>query len=164
MYFSSVAESLAASKNPLYLLRDELSHDGSTVIDLVRGNVNEHGIVFPPDVLNTILHDAADAARIYRPDSFGQTPAREAVSRYYSGRIPSNQIVMTPGTSVSSGMLQASEPGDEILTPQPSYPLRLHREVVWRPAETLSTAGGSRLSHRSESSGGQITTKLAPLF
>ena len=125
MHFSSVAESLAASKNPLYLLRDELSHDGSTVIDLVRGNVNEHGIVFPPDVLDTILHDAAESARVYRPDSFGQTPAREAVGRYYKGHIPASQIVMTPGTSVSYWYCfkLLAEPGDEVLTPQPSYPL-----------------------------------------
>jgi aspartate/methionine/tyrosine aminotransferase len=125
MYFSLVAESLAASKNPLYLLRDELSHDGSTVIDLVRGNVNEHGIVFPPDLLNAILRDAAESARVYRPDSFGQTPARDAVSRYYNGHIPSNHIVITPGTSVSYWYCfkLLAEAGDEILTPQPSYPL-----------------------------------------
>jgi alanine-synthesizing transaminase len=125
MHFSSVAESLAASKNPLYQLRDELSHDGSTVIDLVRGNVNEHGIVFPPDLLNAILHDAAEAARVYRPDSFGQIPARDAVARYYNRHIPSNQIVITPGTSVSYWYCfkLLAEAGDEILTPQPSYPL-----------------------------------------
>jgi len=125
MHFSLVAESLAASKNPLYVLRDELNHDGRTVIDLVRGNVNEHGIVFPPDVLNAILHDAAESSRIYRPDSFGQTPAREAVSAYYSGLIPANQIVITPGTSVSYWYCfkLLAESGDEILTPQPSYPL-----------------------------------------
>ena len=125
MHFSSVAESLAASKNPLYQLRDELSHDGSRVIDLVRGNVNEHGIVFPPELLNSILRDAAESARIYRPDSFGQMPARDAIARYYSGNIPSNQIVMTPGTSVSYWYCfkLLAEAGDEILTPQPSYPL-----------------------------------------
>jgi len=125
MHFSLVAESLAASKNLLYLLRDELSHDGSTVIDLVRGNVNEHGIVFPPELLNSILRDAAESARVYRPDSFGQTPAREAVARYYNGHIPSNQIVITPGTSVSYWYCfkLLAEAGDEILCPQPSYPL-----------------------------------------
>jgi aspartate/methionine/tyrosine aminotransferase len=125
MHFSLVAESLAASKNPLYVLRDELSHDGNMVIDLVRGNVNEHGIVFPPNLLNAILHDASESARVYRPDSFGQTPAREAVARYYNGHIPSSQIVMTPGTSVSYWYCfkLLAEAGDEILTPQPSYPL-----------------------------------------
>ena len=125
MHFSSLAESLAASKNPLYQLRDELSREGSPVTDLVRGNVNEHGIVFPPDLLNAILHDAARSARIYRPDSFGQIPAREAIAGYYGGRIPSHHIVMTPGTSVSYWYCfkLLAEAGDEILTPQPSYPL-----------------------------------------
>jgi len=125
MHFSLVAESLAASKNPLYQLRDELSHNGSTVIDLVRGNVNEHGIVFPPDLFKTILDDAAESARVYRPDSFGQEPARETVASYYNGLVPSNQIVITPGTSVSYWYCfrLLAEPGDEILAPQPSYPL-----------------------------------------
>jgi len=45
--------------------------------------VNEHGIVYPPELLREILAKAADAARIYRPDSIGQLPAREAIARYY---------------------------------------------------------------------------------
>jgi alanine-synthesizing transaminase len=139
MHFSLTAESLAASKNPLYLLRDELNHDGSAVIDLVRGNVNEHGIVFPPDLLNTILHDAAESARVYRPDSFGQAAAREAVARYYDGQIPPGQVVITPGTSVSYWYCfkLLAEPGDEILTPQPSYPL----------FDYIAKLCGIRLSH-----------------
>ena len=125
MHFSSLAASLAATKNPLYLLHEELHHGGQSVVDLVRGNVNEHGIVFPPDSLNAILQVAAESARIYRPDSFGQGPAREAVAAYYGGRIPAKQIVITPGTSVSYWYCfkLLAEPGDEILTPQPSYPL-----------------------------------------
>jgi len=125
MHFSLVAESLAASKNPLYLLRDELNDGGRAVVDLVRGNVNEHGIVFPSDTLNAILQDAADSARVYRPDSFGQLPARRAISEYYNERIAADQIVITPGTSVSYWYCfkLLAEPGDEILTPQPSYPL-----------------------------------------
>jgi alanine-synthesizing transaminase len=125
LHFSPLAESLSGTKNPLYLLHEKLRHDGRTVIDLVRGNVNEHGIVFPTDVLDTILRHAAESARVYRPDSFGQTPAREAVAAYYGGRIPAKQIVLTPGTSVSYWYCfkLLAEAGDEILTPQPSYPL-----------------------------------------
>jgi len=125
MHFSSLAESLASSKNSLYQLREELDSTGDAVVDLVRGNVNEHGIVFPPDALKDILRDASDSARIYRPDSFGQRPAREAVAAYYNGLIPAEQILMTPGTSVSYWYCfkLLAEPGDEILTPQPSYPL-----------------------------------------
>src|SRR5678816_2575327 len=101
MHFSSLSESLAASKNPLYVLHDELQRSGETILDLVKGNVNEHGMVFPQDALREILASASDRARIYRPDSFGQAAAREAISSYYEGRIPASQVVVTPGTSVS---------------------------------------------------------------
>jgi aspartate/methionine/tyrosine aminotransferase len=92
---------------------------------LVRGNVNEHGIVFPPDILADALHEAAEPAQVYRPDSFGQQPARDAIAAYYDHRIPPSQILVTPGTSVSYWFCfkLLAEPGDEILTPQPSYPL-----------------------------------------
>jgi len=125
MHFSSLSESLAGSKNPLYRIHEELKLDGRSVTDLVRGNVNEHGIEFPHDLFKDILRSAAEAARIYRPDSFGQLPAREAIAAYYGGRIPANQVVVTPGTSVSYWYCfkLLAESGDEILTPQPSYPL-----------------------------------------
>jgi len=125
MHFSSLSESLTASKNPLYVLHDELQRSGETILDLVKGNVNEHGMVFPQDALREILASASDRARIYRPDSFGQAAAREAISSYYEGRIPASQVVVTPGTSVSYWYCfkLLAEPGDQILTPQPSYPL-----------------------------------------
>ena len=139
MRFSSLAESMIASKNPLYALHDQLREQGREVVDLVRGNVNEHGIVFPPDVLNEILRGAAEAARVYRPDSFGQRPAREAVSAYYSGRIAPERILITPGTSVSYWYCfkLLAEAGDEILTPQPSYPL----------FDYIAQLSGVRLTH-----------------
>jgi alanine-synthesizing transaminase len=125
MHFSSISDSMAGSKNPLYVLHDQLRGQGHTVLDLVRGNVNEHGIVFPPEVLDQILRQAADAARIYRPDSFGQQALREAIAAYYGGRIPAGHILITPGTSVSYWYCfkLLAEAGDEILTPRPSYPL-----------------------------------------
>src|SRR6185295_5544013 len=125
MHFSLLAQSLAGARNPLYQLHEELQRDGRTVIDLVRGNVNEHGIVFPSDALDAILRDAAESARIYRPDSFGQASARQAVAAYYGEAIPLGQILLTPGTSVSYWYCfkLLAESGDEILTPQPSYPL-----------------------------------------
>jgi alanine-synthesizing transaminase len=125
MHFSSIADSMSGSKNPLYVLHDELRGQGRAVLDLVRGNVNEHGIVFPPNLLSEILREAAEAACIYRPDSFGQQPLREAIAAYYGGRIPAGHILITPGTSVSYWYCfkLLAEAGDEILTPRPSYPL-----------------------------------------
>jgi alanine-synthesizing transaminase len=125
MRFSSLADSLTAPKNPLYLLHDQLRASGQPILDLVKGNVNEHGIVYPQDVLSQILQEAGARARVYRPDSLGQIEARDAISAYYQDRIPSSQIVITPGTSISYWYCfkLLAEPGDEILTPQPSYPL-----------------------------------------
>ena len=125
MHFSSLADSLAAAKNPLYLLHDELLAAKRPVLDLVKGNVNEHGIVFPQDALKEILAAAVEPARVYRPDSFGQPVARQAISDYYGGKLSPSQLLVTPGTSVSYWYCfkLLAEAGDEILTPQPSYPL-----------------------------------------
>ena len=125
MYFSSLSDSLASPKNPLYMAHDELRAADHAILDLVKGNVNEHGIVYPPDTLKEILQEASDRARIYKPDPLGQLQAREAISASYGNRIPASQFILTPGTSVSYWYcfkLLAGE-GDEILTPQPSYPL-----------------------------------------
>ena len=126
LFFSDFAANLGGPKNPLYLLHDRLKTEGRRVVDLVRGNVNEHGIVYPPEILAEILKEAAAAARIYRPDSLGQLPAREAIARYYAGLdISAGHVVLTPGTSVSYWYCfkLLAENGDEILCPQPSYPL-----------------------------------------
>lgn len=125
MRFSSLTDTLTAPKNPLYMAHDELRAADHSILDLVKGNVNEHGIVFPEQALNGILQDAAQLARVYRPDSLGQPSAREAISRYYGGAFREAQLVLTPGTSVSYWYCfkLLAEPGDEILTPRPSYPL-----------------------------------------
>jgi alanine-synthesizing transaminase len=126
IFFSDFAENLGGPKNPLYQLHDRLKTEGEQVADLVRGNVNEHGIVYPGDILADILKTAAETARIYRPDSLGQRPAREAIVQYYQGlELSSDHVVITPGTSVSYWYCfkLLTENGDEILCPQPSYPL-----------------------------------------
>jgi len=124
--FSSLADRLAGGKNPLYVLHDELRTAGKPLTDLVRGNVNEHGIQYPQDLLVDILRQAAAAAAVYRPDSFGQPVARQAVAEYYrSPFITPDNVLMTPGTSISYWYCfkLLAEEGDEILCPQPSYPL-----------------------------------------
>jgi alanine-synthesizing transaminase len=126
--FSAVASRLHGETNPLYRLRDELTAAGASILDLTSGNVTEHGIRFPQPLLEEILVRASRRALVYRPDSFGQKAAREAVSRYYFEQevvIPAEQILITPGTSLSywyAFKLLAND-GDEILSPRPSYPL-----------------------------------------
>src|SRR5688500_4371293 len=125
MHFSSLAESLATAKNPQYFLYDELREYSRPVVDLATGNVNEHTIVVTEQTLTEILRAPDTAARGYRPDSFDHEVTRQAISRYYGSTIPSSQILVTPGTSISYWYCfkLLAEPGDQILTPQPSYPL-----------------------------------------
>jgi hypothetical protein len=101
---------------------------GEPVLDLISGNVNRSGIVFPDTLLQDALHQALPAAKIYQPDSFGQPVAREAISEYYRRagiNLRPECILLSPGTSVSYlyCFKLLAESGDEVLCPSPSYPL-----------------------------------------
>jgi len=126
--FSRVASRLHGETNALYRVRDEVARAGQTIRDLASGNVTEHGILFPQQLLEGIMTEAASRTAIYRPDSFGQRPAREAVSHYYheqGAALPPEQILLTPGTSLAYWYCfkLLADDGDEILCPRPSYPL-----------------------------------------
>jgi alanine-synthesizing transaminase len=126
--FSGIASKLHGESNALYKLRDELRDQGHEIRDLISGNINEQGFLFPQSLLEEILAHGSRQCQIYRPDSFGQKPAREAVSEYYRAcghEVGPDRILITPGTSLSYWYcfkLLADE-GDEILCPCPSYPL-----------------------------------------
>jgi len=128
MFFSSIADAFPQALNRLYRTRDAMRQRGEEVLDLVSGNVNQSGIVFPESLLRAALDEAMPAARIYQPDSFGQLVARQAISDYYERVglvLPPEQILLTPGTSISYlyCFKLLAESGDEILCPSPSYPL-----------------------------------------
>lgn len=128
MFFSSIADAFPQALNRLYRTRDAMRQRGEGVLDLVSGNVNRSGIVFPESLLRAALDEAIPAARIYQPDSFGQLVARQAISGYYERVglvLPPEQILLTPGTSISYlyCFKLLAESGDEILCPSPSYPL-----------------------------------------
>jgi hypothetical protein len=64
----------------------------------------------------------------YRPDPFGLAEARETISRLYleqGCRVDASRIALTASTSEAYALLfkLLCDPGDEILTPVPSYPL-----------------------------------------
>jgi aspartate/methionine/tyrosine aminotransferase len=126
--FSRLTTQLHGESNSLYRLRGELQSQGCLIRDLISGNINEQGFEFPQNLLESALVRGSRSCRIYKPDSFGQKPAREAISEYYreSGcKIDPDCILLTPGTSLSYWYcfkLLADE-GDEILCPCPSYPL-----------------------------------------
>jgi alanine-synthesizing transaminase len=126
--FSKIALQLHGESNALYRLRDRLKAQGTEILDLISGNINDQGFVFPQSLLEEVIVRAARQSRIYRPDSFGQLPARDAICAYYDGcgyTLGPEQVLVTPGTSLSYWYcfkLLADE-GDEILCPCPSYPL-----------------------------------------
>jgi alanine-synthesizing transaminase len=125
---SSIAQHFDAPTNRLYSLHDQLRAKGQAMIDLVSGNVSSQGIVFPQAVLKSALIRGAAKARIYRPDPLGQIEARRAISQIYASEgmpIPPEQVIITPGTSISYwyAFKVLADSGDEILCPTPSYPL-----------------------------------------
>ncbi len=126
--FSNIANQFQAETNPLYRERNARLEEGKPVIDLISGNLHPHGILFPEGILEKGLQEGTRLARIYRPNPLGQPSAREAIGRYYAEKgfsIPGDQIVLTPGTSISYWYLfrLLANPGDEILSPRPTYPL-----------------------------------------
>jgi alanine-synthesizing transaminase len=128
MRFSPLADAFPPTLNRLYQARDAALERGESVIDLISGNVNQAGIQYPENRLKEALLQALPASRVYEPDSFGQLIARQAISTYYreSGvSLPSEQLLLTPGTSVAYFYCfkLLAEHGDEILCPSPSYPL-----------------------------------------
>jgi len=126
--FSSIAKRLPGETNTLYRLRDEVRSQGDIIKDLVSGNVNEQGISFPQEILESILLKSSRTSAVYSPDPLGQKAARIAISNYYreqGSAIHPEHLMLTPGSSISYWYcfkLLAND-GEEILCPRPSYPL-----------------------------------------
>jgi aspartate/methionine/tyrosine aminotransferase len=126
--FSILTKKLHGESNALYKLREELKGQGRVIQDLISGNINDQGFLYPQDLLEEILVRGSRQCQIYRPDSFGQRCAREAVAEFYQagGCSPDPDCVLiTPGSSLSYWYcfrILADE-GDEVLCPCPSYPL-----------------------------------------
>ncbi len=126
MRFSDLTVEFPDSENRLYRRRGQVAAAGEVIVDLVRGNVNNHGMVYPEDTLLEVLTTAAGHAGTYRPAPLGQAAARAAIAEYYAPLdIGTDRILLTPGTSVAYWYCfkLLSEPGDDVLCPAPSYPL-----------------------------------------
>lgn len=96
-----------------------------TLCDLTVTNPTRVGLSGPPETLAT-LSDPAGLA--YDPSPFGMSSAREAVASEVSSggmTIDASRIVLTASTSEAYSLLfkLLCDPGDAVLTPEPSYPL-----------------------------------------
>src|SRR5262245_39124269 len=87
------------------------------VLDLTETNPTKVGLTYPADVMAAL---ADPRGRIYAPEPLGMSAAREAVSRENAAR-----VVLTTSTSEAYAVLfkLLCAAGDEVLVPQPSYPL-----------------------------------------
>jgi aspartate/methionine/tyrosine aminotransferase len=103
----------------------DLRAAGTSLFDLTVSNPTAAGIPYPPDVLSSLADPIAER---YEPDPLGAPAARRAVSAEFErqgARISADRIVLTASTSEAYALLfkLLCDAGDEVLIPQPSYPL-----------------------------------------
>ena len=115
--------------NPLTRLLAARRAAGLEVLDLTESNPTRAGLAYPAEEILAALSNAESLT--YDPQPAGLLAAREAVAEYYAARAipiaPSN-LLLTASTSEGYALLfkLLCDPGDEILTPRPSYPLFEH--------------------------------------
>jgi alanine-synthesizing transaminase len=112
----------SAAPNALSVAIEQRRDSGSPLLDLTQSNPTAAGIHYPLD-LHTSLAD--ERALQYEPSAAGLASAREAVAEYYSGCVDADRVLLTASTSEAYSFLfkLLCNPGDEVLIPQPSYPL-----------------------------------------
>ncbi len=111
--------------NRLTQLLQEKRRAGAAVLDLTESNPTHAALEYPPAIAAAL---ASPAILRYDPAPAGLTAAREAVARYYAARgaaIDPGRILLTASTSEAYAYLfkLLANPGEEVLVPQPSYPL-----------------------------------------
>jgi len=114
------------SANCYSLAVDHARGSGRTLLDLTAGNPTTVGLHFEGErILRALQHPEALQ---YEPASKGIAAAREAVADYYAAwgvALSTEQIILTVSTSEAYTYCfrLLCDPGDEVLVPQPSYPL-----------------------------------------
>ena len=94
-------------------------------LDLTETNPTRVGVTYPPDLLRSLADPAAAA---YQPESLGLRQARAAIAAEYAADgviVNPDRIILTASTSEAYALLfkLLADPGDQVLVPQPSYPL-----------------------------------------
>lgn len=114
------------SPNRLARLIADRRRAGLEILDLTESNPTTAGFHYDDIGLAAALRHPD--LRRYQPCSRGLEAARLAVADYYRDlgrRVPADDIFLTASTSeaYSYAFKLLADPGDEILVPQPSYPL-----------------------------------------
>jgi aspartate/methionine/tyrosine aminotransferase len=97
---------------------------GQEIRDLTISNPTEALLPYPRAAILDALCD--ERALRYTPDPMGSIAAREAVGEAVG--VAPERIMLTASTSEAYAMLLAAlcDPGDRVLSPEPSYPLLVH--------------------------------------
>jgi aspartate/methionine/tyrosine aminotransferase len=109
--------------NRLAELLDRKRRVGARILDLTESNPTSTGIEYPEGFLEPL----ADSRAIrYEPEPFGLASARQTIGLEFGA--PFERIVLSASTSEAYSWLfkLLCDPGDEVLTPRPSYPLFEH--------------------------------------
>jgi len=113
-----------AATNPLAALLTEKRRAGGEVLDLTLSNPTQ--FFANQEILPELSRDRW--LWLYDPQPRGLLEAREAVAAWYGMRaiaVDPSRILLTASTSEAYAYLfkLLANPGDEVLTPRPSYPL-----------------------------------------
>ncbi|EOQ89128.1 aminotransferase, class I/II [Leptospira yanagawae serovar Saopaulo str. Sao Paulo = ATCC 700523] len=114
------------SENEISLTKKRFIQSGQKILDLTNSNPTQVGLEFPASVLSHILSNLN--ASVYDPIPEGLELARAEIASEYRKRgviAETNQIHLTASTSEAYSYLfkLLTNPGDEVLTPNPGYPL-----------------------------------------
>ena len=111
--------------NTLSRQLERLRVKGVSVLDLTESNPTRVGLRYPEEILASLTDPGALR---YEPSPRGLRSAREAVASLFASHkvsVDPDRILLAAGTSEAYSFLfrLLMNPGDEVLIPQPSYPL-----------------------------------------
>lgn len=114
------------SENKIYQTKQNLEKSGKTILDLTNSNPTKLGLEFPPGALSHIL-SSLDLSQ-YNPIAEGLESTRSSIVSEYTNRgiqTKTSDLILTASTSEAYSYIFKlfTNPGDEVLTPNPGYPL-----------------------------------------
>ena len=115
-------------QNALAEARTRLDLERRPYIDLTESNPTRAELLYPDDLLAPLANTRGLA---YRPEAMGALAARQAVAGDFARRhlvVSPDRVMLTVSTSDAYSVLfkLLCDPGDDVLIPQPSYPLFEH--------------------------------------
>lgn len=113
--------------NRFTLAFEDHQKSGRRLLDLTVSNPTSCGFDYQSDLLLKPLQDPV-ASLSYEPQARGLLPARQSVAGYYAAKsldVSAENVILTTSTSEAYSFIfrLLCDPGDEVLLPQPSYPL-----------------------------------------